>query len=490
MKKIYLTLLVALAVLSLKASPDIYAPQLTAPANNATGIFPDVTLDWEPVTGLLGLYYELQLSKTEDFAAPVIFTTDLTSYKMSLLLFSQDYFWRVRAIDNSATSEWSAIRKFTVIPTIIVRRPSDSAESVAPNVAIIWTEITGVPYVDYQLDTSVNFDSPLMTINTVANIPGSPSTNASSLLFGKRYYFRMRGHHAADTSVWTNTWTFTVVDAIVLKKPANNATKVTPDVIFEWNKVDGLSKYQIFLSQNPSMTQYEAYNVAPNLIKFSPDTLLFGTTYYWQMAGMHAADTVYSQIRSFSTIDKVTLTSPSNNSTNVELQPTLTWEEMTGLVSFQLDIANNAEFDGHYSYEINSGGDNEFKVPIHVLDSATVYYWRVRAVSSRDTSDYSDTWTFRSVTLGVEESAQIKNGINVFPVPAVNKVNLRIRSTFNGQATIEVYDLLGTRRLSTNATFNNGYLKDIQLGILPDGIYMISVIADGQRSTSKLIIKK
>lgn len=490
MKKIYLTLLVALAVLSLKASPDIYAPQLTAPANNATGIFPDVTLDWEPVTGLLGLYYELQLSKTEDFAAPVIFTTDLTSYKMSLLLFSQDYFWRVRAIDNSATSEWSAVRKFTVINTITIRRPNDLATGVIPNVLIIWQDFFGVPFVDYQLDTAATFDSPLMALHTVTNTPGNSQTNASSLYFGQKYYLRMRAHHSADTSEWTPTRSFTVTNTLALKEPAQGLDEVNPDVEFVWTKLDGLLKYQIRLSNDPSMTQYEAYNVTPNLIKFSPDTLLFGTTYYWQMAGMHAADTVYSEIRSFTTVDKVTLTSPSNNATNVELQPILTWEEMTGLVSFQLDIANNAQFTGHFSYEINSGGDNEFKVPIHVLDSATVYYWRVRAVSSRDTSDYSDTWTFRSVTLGVEESAQIKNGINVFPVPAVNKVNLRIRSTFNGQATIEVYDLLGTRRLSTNATFNNGYLKDIQLGILPDGIYMISVIADGQRSTSKLIIKK
>jgi hypothetical protein len=490
MKKIYLTLLVALAVLSLKASPDIYAPQLTAPANNATGIFPDVTLDWEAVTGLIGLHYELQLSTTEDFASPVTFNTDLTSYKMSLLLFAQDYFWRVRAIDNSATSDWSSVRKFTVIPTVIIRRPNDLAAGVNPNVQIIWQDITGIPFLDYQVDTAATFDSPLMSIRTVANNPGNSQTNASSLLFGQKYYLRMRGHHAADTSDWTEARSFTVVNVLALKKPDNNVNSIAPNVTFEWTKIDGLLKYQILLSQDPTMNQYEVYNVAANLIKVSPDTLLFGTTYYWQMAAIHAADTLMSDVRSFTVINKVTLTSPSNNATNIELQPVLKWANIAGVLGYQLDIAHNPEFNGLFSYDIDLEDDNEFKVPIHVLDSATVYYWRVRAISSRDTSAFSDTWSFRSVALGKEENAQVKNGINVFPVPAVNKVNIRIRSTFNGEATIEVYDLLGTRRLTTNAFFNNGYMKDIQIGNLPDGIYMISVIADGQRSTTKLIIKK
>jgi len=490
MKKIYLTLLVALTVLTLKASPDIYAPDLVSPANNATGIFPDVTLDWSAVAGQLGLFYEVQLSTTEDFANPAVFTTDLTSYKMSLLLFAQDYFWRVRAIDNSGTSEWSAVRKFTVVNTVTIRRPTNGSTGAFPNVSIIWTDITGVQFVDYQLDTTANFNSPLMTLTTVVNKPGSSQTNAANLYFGLKYFLRMRGHHAADTSAWTEPWNFTVTNTLTLKEPAASEAGLSPDIEFVWTKVDGLSKYQLHISTDPSMTQYESYNVAPNLTKFKPDTLLFGTTYYWMMAGMHATDTLFSAIRSFSTVDKVTLTFPENNATNVELQPTLTWEEMTGLVSFQLDIAKSSDFTGKFTYLINSGGTNEFKVPIHVLDSASVYYWRVRAISSRDTSDYSDAWSFRSVTLGKEDNMISGSGLSVYPSPASTKVSVKVKNTFNGYATVEIYDLLGTKRMTSNAYLNNGYVKDLPIGSLPNGVYMISIIANDQRSTAKLIIRK
>lgn len=490
MKKIYLTLLVVLSVLLLKASPDIYTPELVAPANNATGVFPDAELDWTAVTGQLGLYYEISLDTSSSFTNPIIFTTDLTNYKMAMLFFGETYYWRVRAIDNSGTSDWSETRSFTVINTVTIRRPNENAASVAPNVQIIWQDIFGVSYVDYQLDTTANFNSPMMTITAVVNNPNSSQTNASSLHFGQKYYLRMRARHDLDTSAWSVARSFTVTNTFALKTPNDGTTGLSPDVEFTWNKIDGILKYQIRLSNDANVNQYEAYNVAPNLVKFSPDTLMFGTTYYWQMAAIHANDTLLSEIRSFSIVDMVTLTSPSNNATNIELQPTLTWETLTGLVSFQLDIAHNVDFTGAFSYNINSGGENTFKVPIHVLDSANVYYWRVRAISSRDTSEYSNIWSFRCVALGIEENVQLKYGVKVYPSPASNRINISIKNTFNGNATVEIYDLLGSRRMTSTANFINGFHKDFILGDLSNGVYMMSIILDGQRTTTKLIIQK
>lgn len=490
MKNLYLTLMLVLAVTMLKASPDIYTPELIAPANNATGVFPDAELDWNAVTGDLGLYYEVNLDTTSSFTNPVVFTTDLTNYKMSMLLFNQTYYWRVRAIDNSGSSDWSEPRSFTVINTVIIRRPSENAASVDANVQIIWQDIYGVSFVDYQLDTTANFNSPMMSITSVVNNPTSSQTNASSLHFGQKYFLRMRARHALDTSAWSAARNFTVVNNFALKTPNAGTTGLSPDVEFTWNKINGLLKYQIRLSKDPNITQYEAYNVAPNLLKFSPDTLLFGTTYYWQMAAIHAHDTLLSEIRDFTTVGNVTLTSPSNNSTNVELQPTLTWQTLTGLVSFQLDIARNSDFTNAFSYNINSGGENTFKVPIHVLDSANVYYWRVRALSSRDTSEFSDTWSFRCVALGMEDATPLKYGVKIYPSPAANRVNISVKNTFNGNAQVEVYDLLGSKRMSETVNFINGFHKDFGLSELSNGIYMISIIIDGQRSTTKLIIQK
>ncbi len=488
MRKIYLTLLAFCAVIVLKASPDIYAPELVAPANNATGIFPNVELDWTAVTGQLGLYYEVQLDTTDAFANPVLFTTELTNKKMSMLLFNQNYYWRVRAVDGSGASDWSETRHFTIINTITLKRPANNAVNVNPNVEIQWNDLPGATHLDYQLDTTATFDSPLMSITSIVN--NTTKTNAANLYFGYVYKIRMRARHDLDTSAWSDTWTFTVVNSMTLKRPADASTGADVNPIFEWTKIDGITKYQIHLSTDPNMNQYDSYNVTKNLTKISPDTLLFNTLYYWRMAAIHELDTLISAVQSFTTINKPTLVAPSNNATNIILQPTLEWQKMNGLISFQLDLANNAQFNNKFTYYINDGGGNKFKVPIHVLDSNNVYYWRVRAISSRDTSNYSDTWNFKCITLGDEDAIALRTGVNIYPTPSNGKVTIKLKNTFNGMAMVEVYDLLGTLRLTSNAQFSAGILKDYYLNDLNNGIYMMSIIIDGKRYTSKLIIQK
>ncbi len=489
MKKIYLTLLVVFAVLSLKATPDIYTPTLSAPANNATGIAPNINLDWAPVTGQLGLYYQVQLDTVATFTNPVVFTTDLSSYRMNELLFGQQYYWRVRAIDPSATSEWSEVRNFTVIALVNVKKPNDEANAVAPNVKIEWTEIPGVGHFDIQLDTVNTFDSPMVSVITVSNLTTlAKEVNASSLLFGQKYFWRMRARHSLDTSDWSASRYFTVVNELTLKNPLNNATNVAINPLVEWTRIDGVNRFQIRISQDPEVLQYDAYNAPANANKLYPDTLMFGTTYYWRLAAIHSADTLESDIRSFTTLNKVTLTAPSNNSTNTALQPILSWQPLTGVIGYEVHIDHLSDFSNGFVYPV--ANVTEFKVPIHVLDSAMVYYWRVKAISSRDTSDVSNTWTFRTAAVGMEDGVQARNAVSVYPSPAVNKVNIALRSTFNGKATVEIHDLLGSKRMSVVASFTNGVVKDLPLNDLNNGIYMISIVADGKRTTTKLIIQK
>lgn len=481
-------MLVMLACLTMQASPDIYAPQLVFPADVAENIAVDVNLDWTPVTGLIGLQYVVEISMSEDFEVRETYTTDLSNYKTSLLLFGQQYFWRVKAFDSSGESEWSTVRSFTTLDIVNFTSPNANNPTVAPDVQFKWTSVSGVSHFDMELDTSMNFDSPRF-VNYV--FAGSlAQANASALHFGEKYYYRMRARHSVDTSGWSVERVLTVVDTIILKNPAMGAI-VMPDVEFEWTKVSGVTKYNIKVAIDEDMEFFDSYTVMqPDVtaIKAKVDTMLFGTTYYWTISAIHAKDTLISNQRTFTTVSKVNLMSPSNNATNIPLLPLLKWQPITGITSYQLDLAHNADFTGAFSYKIDSLPS--FQIPLHVLDSATVYYWRVRAISSRDTSDFSDTWNFRSVALGLNDVNQVRNGIKVYPSPASTTVDLQFRSTINGKATVEIYDLLGNLRANSNVNVSNGIIKDLSVSNLNNGIYMIQVIQDGNRTVTKLIIKK
>lgn len=64
-----------------------------------------------------------------------------------------------------------------------------------------------------------------------------------------------------------------------------------------------------------------------------------------------------------------------------------------------------------------------------------------------------------------------------------------IKNTYIGKGTIEIYDLLGNKRMVSTATFSNGLAKDFYVGNLSNGIYMMSVLFDGHRTAAKLIIQ-
>lgn len=490
MKKIYLSVLASLAFLITMASPDIYTPELVAPNDNATGAAPNVELDWNAVTGQLGLYYEVQLSTSAGFETPVVFTTELSSFRTSNLLFGQQYYWRVRAIDNQGTSDWSVSRNFTVIVKPVIRRPNDNSSGAMPNVQVIWEAVAGIGLFDVQFDTASTFNSPAFRAIAVAGT--LTQTNASNLLFAQKYFLRVRARHAADTSEWSVTRSFNVVDAFALKKPNDNSVDLSPDVQLEWNKIDGIEKYNIYMSTESDFTHFDTYVAAKNLLKTIPDTLKFGTHYYWKMDAIHALDTLTSNQFSFTVIDKVALGTPENNATNVELGTLLKWNKISGVLNYKLQLASNSAMNNALNYTIEAtttAGLEQFKVPANLLDSAATYYWRVQALSSKDTSDWSETWNFRCVALGIDNPTQL-TGIRIYPVPAASSVNVQLKSNYTGKAVVALFDLLGKGRIEREVNITNGLIKDFQLGELPNGVYMLRTETNGRITTAKLIVKK
>ncbi|MCK5338391.1 MAG: hypothetical protein KAJ50_06255, partial [Bacteroidales bacterium] len=100
MKKLLSTLLFLFVVAIFSfAQTDVYPPTLMEPEDGDDGQMPDVILNWAAVAGSGGIVeYEVQLDVTDAFTDPVIYPlSEFTGLQMELLLFGQEYFWRVRA---------------------------------------------------------------------------------------------------------------------------------------------------------------------------------------------------------------------------------------------------------------------------------------------------------------------------------------------------------------------------------------------------------
>jgi hypothetical protein len=490
MKRIYLSFILALSCAFAMASPEIFAPELVSPLNNQTGAVPNVELDWTTVVGEAGLHYVLHLSADEAFTNPVEFTTELSRYRLSNLMFGGEYFWKVKAVDPSGSSDWSETRKFTVITRPAIQRPNNNS-TVDSNVEIQWIGITGITTFQFQFDTVDTFNSPDLRVYTA---PGTTSkTNASTLYFGQEYFLRMRAIHEADTSDWSDVRNVTVLNEFKLKKPNNGTIGVAPLAELQWTEIKGVSKYTIYVSTEPEFVHFETYNAAKALTKLKPDTLNFDTEYFWKMAAIHSKDTLISDVWSFSTMATVSLASPGTNSTNNAIQPTLAWTKISGALSYDIQLSGFEDFSTARNYNIlatPSSGQEQFKVPSNILDSAMVYYWRVKANTSRDTSDWCPAWNFRTAALGINDPGTLSNRLRVYPSPAIDMVNIKLNDNINGVAEVTVFDLLGKVRISKMNTISAGMIKDFALGNLPDGIYILQIQANGVKTMSKIIVKK
>lgn len=162
MKNIYsiLCMVLMMITVSVIGQTDIYAPALTEPDNEDTGIMPDVLLDWDAVTGIAPeIMYELQIATDSDFTDAVTFEkTDLTALQMSDLVFGESYYWHVRAWDNDQVSDWSETWNFTVLyyPEF-TSTTAGGGDFVFANPTIAWSEITGITSIEVQIDTAYSW---------------------------------------------------------------------------------------------------------------------------------------------------------------------------------------------------------------------------------------------------------------------------------------------------------------------------------------------
>jgi len=366
---------------------------LASPTNSATGRMPNVTLDWDLVSGIT--YYDYEYDTTVTFNSLLhqygSVASGTSEFTTSNLLFGTKYYWRVRARHSADTSQWSAIWNFTTLDNVTLVTPTNGATGKMPNVTLDWDLISGITYYDYEYDTTVTFNSPLHQYGSVAS--GTSEFTTSNLRFGTKYYWRVRARHAADTSQWSAIWNFTTLDNVTLVTPTNGATGKMPNVTLDWDYVSGITyydyEYDTTVTFNSPLHHYGS--VANSTSQVTTSNLLFGTKYYWRARARHAADTTqWSSTWNFTTLDYLTHVSPTNGATNVSINPTIDWNGITGITEYRYRFSRYANFETYT--ELSSSTTSQ--ATLSNLFYGETYYWQVRAGHSADTSEWSQPWHF------------------------------------------------------------------------------------------------
>lgn len=497
MKKLLSTLLFlfVIAIISLSAQNRVYAPTLVEPENGDDDQMPNVILDWNAVAGSGGdiVHYEAQLDVSETFDNPVTFNTELTGVQTEYLLFFQEYFWRVRAIEGSDVSDWSDTFSFTTFETVVLNKPNNNAEEQNPDVQLKCKDrigsalITGVEHFQFQADTSENFDSPLL----FDGLSETVKLNTSFLHFGETYNWRARATHASDQSTWSEIRAFTVIPTVALDDPGNGATNMGLANELTWDVISGVLDYTCQLADNAAFTD------ALSLILYEPTYttdgfLSFGNEYFWRVRANHATDTsAWSEERNFITINTVLLSFPDNEATNVVINPRLEWDMVKGVEFFQVQYNFTPDFTDPCCDVMIEGTDDFFQVIIN-LDKGTSYYWRCRTMKGIDTTAWSETWSFTTEEeIGINETAFNASNINIYPNPSNGKLFIDIAAEETSEVNIYIMDLLGQIHIEETMIFGQGNSSKVfDLNKLANGLYIVKLLNGEQSYSYKITVFK
>lgn len=341
------------------------------------------------------------------------------------------------------------------------------------------------------LTVKFNDDAFTSPMATVYHVPGTAtSTKIIDLLFGTQYYWRMRTKHALDISEWSGAQSFNTRATVTLENPDDDDVDVNLNETLTWkNQFSEMVSYEIQVDEDPAYGS--PIFMATSSVEIEAELLKFGIQYNWRVRALHAFDiSDWSTSWKFTTINTVMLTSPVNNEENVKLSPLLKWEAQTGIISYQVQVADDNSFSNLVATDIVPVAENSYSVPV-VLEKDAVYYWKVRAINGLDTSGWSSAWAFKTAPpVGIDEPG-LNGKINIFPNPAENTVYMQLKDKLDLSLWTTITDLVGKK------VYEKYFLPDVgnkilslDVSSLQNGIYMLRV-TDGENTfTKKLIIKR
>ncbi len=209
------------------------------------------------------------------------------------------------------------------------------------------------------------------------------------------------------------------IDAPTLLTPPDGSTGWYSIRSIQCYIVDGITdvnNYTFEMDVTPSFNSAELtssvgtdyYTSSGGYIRKANDganALKYGTTYYWRVKVTNGTETsVWSEVRSFSTLDQISLYSPANNVTGQYTDRSIRchtedYNTAYGYYDFEMDTTPNFDSPLHQITEgdgYSSSYDYVYKTNTDLL-YGTTYYWRARVRNTNDTTLWSEVWNFTTL---------------------------------------------------------------------------------------------
>jgi hypothetical protein len=192
----------------------------------------------------------------------------------------------------SGVSAWSPANSFTTtvnsaVPPVL-SLPANGAVNQSQNLTLSWSPVTNATGYNLQFSDNPAFTTVLLTLNNLS----ATSQPISGLAFGDTYYWRISTINSTGTSQWSTPHSFTTSAAVVtppsltlnapvLQLPADRATGVSRTPVLTWNAVEGITSYQLQVSNSNAFTTTVINEINLNQSSYTVTAPLSGRTLYY-----------------------------------------------------------------------------------------------------------------------------------------------------------------------------------------------------------------
>jgi hypothetical protein len=425
-------------------------PVLSAPINNAVNQALSLSLAWGKVSSATS--YTLEVSADSNFTSTIVSLTGITATTQVISGISNStvYYWRVKAINASGSSNWSTFFRFTTtLAAPVLTSPTTNATSQAISLLLSWNTVTAATNYTLQVSTDSLFAN---TSGTAYNQSGLTTTSqtVTDLKNSTVYYWRVNASNANGTGSWSTTYKFTTIvvtpDVPVSVSPVHEAVNQALSLSFTWNSVSSASSYSLQVSTDSTFTASLIINQSGlTSLTQTISGLTNNTIYFWRIRATNAAgNSSWSAVFKFTTtLAAPILSLPAKNATNQAISLTMSWNAVSSAISYTLQVATDSSFANTIGLFFNQSGLTSTSQSISDLENGTIYYWRVNATNASGTSVWSTVFKFGTI-LEVSD-------VPVLASPLNNAVNtaLSVSLTWSSVTSAASY----TVQVSTDSTF-------------------------------------
>lgn len=261
---------------------------------------------------------------------------------------------------------------------------SSSFSSTADTATVSWSSVSGAT--GYRVSRYVSSTSSWKTVITISD-SSVLSYTETGLSAGATYKYRVKAYKTINsTTFWSeasSTLTLTTLPTASSFNSTKGYTCTATAIRLNWNKVSGASGYRLY--------QYDSSSKKWVCIK----TISGGSTLTYRIAGLSSGTTYKYKVKAYKRLNGTVYWGSASDSFSASTKPgkttittasksriavRLNWNKVTGASGYKIQ----QKIDGVWTTIGTVRDGSTLTYRIEGLDSATAYYFRVRAYSKVD----------------------------------------------------------------------------------------------------------